>query len=77
MVGAILSTTVTVAEQVDTFPFTSVTVRVTELPPIFAQVKELGETVTEAIPQLSEEPLLICEAVIEAVPAALRLTDMF
>jgi len=77
MAGAILSTTVTVAVQVETFPFTSVTVSVTVLLPTLAQVNELGETVTEAIPQLSEEPLLICEAVIEAVPAALRLTDMF
>ena len=57
--GAILSTTVTVAVQVETFPFTSVTVSVTVFAPTFAQVNELGETVIEAIPQLSKLPLLI------------------
>ena len=54
-----LSSTVTVAEQVDEFPLLSVTVRVTMFGPTLAQVNELGDTLIEAIPQASEEPLLI------------------
>jgi len=77
MAGAILSTTVTVAVQVETFPFTSVTVSVTVLLPTLAQVNELGETITVAIPQLSLEPLLIWAAVMDAVPAELRFTVTF
>lgn len=77
MAGAMLSTTVTVAVQVETFPFTSVTVRVTVLLPTLAQLNVLGETVTDAMPQLSLDPLLIWEAVIDAVPAGLKLTVKF
>ena len=64
------SSTVTIAEQVDTFPLLSVTVSVTVLAPTFAQVNELGATDILAIPQASDEPLSICAAVIEALPDA-------
>jgi hypothetical protein len=53
-----LSTTVTVALQVETLPFTSVTVRITVLAPTLEQLKLLFEIVVLAIPQLSDEPLL-------------------
>jgi hypothetical protein len=76
-VGAVTSTTVTVAVQVEVFPFTSVTVSVTVFAPTLAQVNEEGETESEAIPQLSELPLLTCAAVIVAFPAALRFTVIF
>lgn len=76
-VGGVLSITVTVAEQVDELPLLSVTVKITLLVPTFAQVKELGETESEAIPQTSELPLLICAAVMVALPAAFRLTEIF
>ena len=72
-----LSCRVTVALQVDTFPFTSVTVRVTVFVPMLAQEKLLGLTVTDWMPQLSELPLLICAAVILAFPAASNCTVMF
>ena len=69
-VGATLSSTVTVAVQVELFPFTSVTVKVTVLAPISAQVKDAGETLNEVIPQLSVEPLSISDAVIITFPVA-------
>jgi len=57
--GAMLSTTVTVAVQVEEFPFTSVTVRVTVLAPTFEQLKLVLLNERLAIPQLSLDPLLI------------------
>ena len=72
-----MSTTVTVAVHVREFPAASKTVSVTVFAPRLAQVNELGETVMDVIPQLSLEPLLICAAVILAVPPALKLTVMF
>jgi len=68
---------VTVAVQVDEFPFTSVTVSVTVFAPTFAQEKDEGETFKLAIPQTSELPLLICVAVMVAAPDELKLTVMF
>ena len=59
IVGFELSVTVTVAVQVEVLPSKSVTVNVTTLVPVLAQVKELGDIVMLAIPQLSEEPLSI------------------
>ena len=76
-VGLVTSLTVTVAVQVETLPLTSVTVKVTVLAPTLAHVKEEGETASEAIPHASELPLLICEAIIEAVPPALKFTVIF
>ena len=64
------SSTVTTEEQVETFPFASVTVSVTVFAPTFAHENEFGETLIEAIPQASDEPLSICAAVIEAEPLA-------
>ena len=60
--------TVTVAEHVLELPVASVTVSVTALLPMLAVVNVFGETVTEAIEQLSVEPLLISEAAMLAVP---------
>lgn len=71
-----ISFTVTVAAQVETFPLLSVTVKVTVLSPTLAQVNELGDTDIEAIPQASELPLSICDAVIEAVPLD-KFTEIF
>ena len=52
--GAMLSTTVTVAEQVLVLPWPSFTVRVTEWEPMFAQPKAPGTTLTRlTVPQLS------------------------
>ncbi len=66
------SSTVTVLVQVEELPFTSVTVRVTVFGPTFAQVKEVGEALREAMPQASVLALLIAEAVIVLVPPAFR-----
>ena len=56
---------------VPVLPLSSVTDNVTVLAPRLAQVNELGETLIEAIVQLSVLPLLTCEAVMLAVPDAL------
>ncbi len=77
MVGFELSLTVTVAVHVEVLPSKSVTVSVTVLAPVFAQVNELGETVMLDMPQLSEEPLLIWAAVMEAVPEPFKLMLRF
>jgi len=58
-VGGTLSSTVTVAVQVETFPLSSVTVKVTVFAPISLQSKVAGLTAILNIPQLSEEPLSI------------------
>ena len=76
-VGGVTSVTVTVAVHVEKLPLTSVTVNVTVLAPTFEQLKDEGDTLIEAIPQLSLEPLLICEAVIFTTPAEFRFTEMF
>ncbi len=70
--GFTLSSTVTVLVQVEELPFTSVTVRVTVLAPTFAQVKEVGEAESEAIPQASVLALLIAEAAMVTEPPAFR-----
>ena len=74
--GATLSSTVTTASAVLTFPFVSVTVSVTVLAPTFTQLKLAGETLSDAIPQLSLLPLSIWVAVIEALPVASNWTVM-
>ncbi len=63
-----LSSTVTVALHVETFPFTSVTVNTTALPPISSQSNAFGETTIDAMPQLSEEPLSTSVALMVAIP---------
>ena len=75
-VGLVLSSTVTVAVQVEVLPLTSVTVRVTVLAPTFEQLKLDGATLIPARPQLSEEPLLMSDAVIVAEPLPSRATVM-
>jgi hypothetical protein len=52
------------------FPLASVAVNVTVFGPILAHVNVDGVTTNVVIPQLSVEPLLTCDAVIEAVPEA-------
>ena len=74
--GSTLSSTVTVEVHVDTFPFTSVTVSVTVFAPTSEQSKLVSSSTRLAIAQLSEEPLSISKAVIEAVPSALSCTVM-
>jgi len=51
-------------------------VRATVFAPTFAQVNEFGVTDIETIEQLSLEPLLICAAVIDAVPDEFSATVM-
>ena len=67
-VGGRLSVTVTVALQVALLLFTSVANSVTVFAPMFAQANKLGETLSDAMPQLSVELLLTCAAVKPAWP---------
>ena len=69
-IGATLSSKVTKLVAVDTFPFTSVTVKVTVFGPTFSHVKAVWLKVIVAIAQLSELPLLMSAAVMLAFPAA-------
>ena len=69
-VGSIESSTVTVAEHVDTLLLASVTVNVTELAPTWEQSKLVWSKLKETVPQLSFEPLSISAVVILALPLA-------
>ena len=60
--------------QVLVFPFTSVTVNVTVLGPTSAQVKLLGSMESDAIPQLSVEPLSMSVTEMVALPEASNCT---
>ena len=75
--GRTVSATVTVEVQVFVFPFASVTVNVTVFGPTFAQVNESGVAESVTVVQLSLDPLLICAAVTEPVPALLSCTVLF
>ena len=76
-VGGVMSRTVTVAVQVAVLLLPSLTVNVTTFAPRFEQVKLLWETdCAVAVPQLSVEPLLICEAMMLAL-LPLKFTVMF
>src|SRR5579871_5387452 len=66
--GGVLSTTVTVALHEDELPASSVTVSVTLLAPRLAQVNEDGDTLREAMLQLSLLPPSTCAAVMLAEP---------
>src|SRR5687768_9335845 len=77
IVGGVLSTTVTVAVHWLLLPLASVTVSVTVFGPLLAQVKVLGLTVRESIPQLSLLPLSTSAPVIEALPLASSAFVMF
>ena len=68
--GLTVSSTVTTAVTVALFPLLSVAVKVTVLGPTSAQVKLVTSKPKEAIPQASEEPLLISAVLILAFPAA-------
>ena len=59
------------------FPLASVTVNITVFAPTFEQVNVLGETLNEAIPQASVEPLFTWAPVILTVPAEFNWTVMF
>ena len=65
-----MSSTVTVAVQVEELPLTSVTVRVTVFAPTFEQSKVVLSNAKLAIPQASVEPLSISPATILAAPLA-------
>ena len=68
--GTKLSSTVTVALQVEILLLLSVTVNITVLAPKFAQVKLVGSILNVTAPQASFEPLSISEATILAFPEA-------
>src|SRR4030042_413846 len=68
--GGILSSTVTSAVHMITFPLLSVTVNVTKLTPTSDQVKSVLSSCNKAIPQASVLPASISEGVIEAFPEA-------
>src|SRR5690554_1101755 len=68
--GARLSSTVTTVVQVETFPFTSVTVKVIVFGPTSEQSKVFLSIVIVATPQLSELPLSISDTVMLELPLA-------
>ena len=76
-VGGSESTIVTVAVQLSVLPLSSVTVRVTELAPRSADVKLLGTTTIDAIPQLSVLSSSTAAPEIVALPVPSRETVMF
>ncbi len=69
-VGATLSSTVTTALAVASFPLLSVTVRSTLFVPTFEQSKSVWLKAKDAIPQASSEPLSTSAVVMEAFPLA-------
>ena len=71
-VGANRSTTVTVAVAVETFPLTSVTVKVTGLAPKSAQLKSVWLRLMLPMAQAPPEPLSTAAAVVLALPEASR-----
>src|SRR5262245_29285214 len=78
IIGGLTSCTWTVALHVDVAPYKSLTVSVTSLSPVSAQVKVLGETVIVSNPQAAVLPLFTSSAVMEAWPAVSRfiVTDL-
>src|SRR5690606_4825260 len=70
IVGAMLSSTVTIVVQVETLPFTSVTVKVTVFGPTSEQVKSVTSIEVLAIPQASVLPFSISATVMLAFPLA-------
>ena len=78
MVGLILSITVTIAVADALFPLASVTVNVTVFAPTFEQSKFVLDKLNPKVPeQLSDEPLFIAAAVVEATPLEFKLTETF
>ena len=72
--GTVLSWTVTLAFTVETLPLLSVTVNTTVFGPTLVQSNDDLLIVVVAIPQLSEELLFTCTAVMVVEPAPLRVT---
>jgi hypothetical protein len=72
--GAVLSCTVTIAEQLAVLPQLSRTVKVTVLLPTLAQLKVPGDTVSDAIPQPLVLPPSTWEAVMPALPVLSNCT---
>ena len=75
--GSTLSSTVTVAVQLELLPLLSVTVSVTVLAPTSEQVKPEVLTVLVSMPQASVEPPSTSAAVMVAEPLASRSMVMF
>ena len=75
--GVILSSTVTIAEQVLELPFSSVTMRVTVCSPTSLQSKLLSSRLNSAMPQSSKEPLFTWAGVMEPIPCAFSWTVVF
>ena len=75
-VGDVVSATVTVEVHIDVFPDPSVTVKVTVFGPTFAHVNAVVDAANETVVQLSDDPLSISAATIEAVPAPSKNTVM-
>jgi len=73
-VGAALSTTVTVATQVETLPVASVTVSVTLLSPTSVQSNALSLITVDVTPQLSVLPPSTSAATIVTLPVPFRFT---
>lgn len=71
------SWTVTIASHFATLPLKSVTERVTVLFPKFPQLNVSREALIDEMPQLSVEPLSICDATIEALPVLSKVMLMF
>ena len=71
--GPTLSWILTIEIAVDWFPLESVTVRVTTLSPILEQSKDVISILIDSIPQLSVDPLLMSDSVIETWPFSSRL----
>ena len=72
-----LSSTVTTAVQVETFPLLSVTVSTTLFAPTLEQSKVFMSILVEAIPQASFEPPSTSAGVMVALPLASNCTVMF
>ena len=68
---------VTLAVALALFPLVSVTVNVTVLVPTFVQSKLVWSRVRVSMPQLSDDPLSICAAVMITFPVASRFTEIF
>ena len=71
-VGEMVSRTVTVAVQVETFPVLSVAVSVTVFTPMLEQSKASGETTNDDKPQLASEPPFTSSAMMLTFPVPSR-----
>lgn len=74
LVGARVSTTVTVAVALLELPLLSVAAKVTVFAPICEQVKSTGRAANDAIPHASDVPLSMSLVLIKALPLASSCT---